>query len=214
MARRDSSRNWTGQKVGRLTVIERGPNTIEGVARIQRATWLCRCDCGTEIYVRGHSLAKAGPKSGTRSCGCLAREKPIKHGMSFSRTYRIWHQMLQRCGNPRNSAYQSYGGRGITVCQHWTDFRGFLADMGGAPGELTLDRIDNSKGYGPENCRWATRLTQQNNRRNNVRLSFGGRTQTIAEWARELGLKRGSIASRLSAGWSIEKTLTTAKQLH
>jgi hypothetical protein len=193
-------------------VIERGPNTIEGAARIQRATWLCECECGTRLFVVGHSLAKAGPKSGTRSCGCLMREKPIKHGLSNSRTYRIWHMMLQRCRNPKNSAYKSYGGRGITVCDEWSDFRGFVADMGEAPEGLTLDRVDNSNGYGPTNCRWATKHEQQNNMRSNVRLSFGGRTMTLAEWGRETGLGKFAITNRLKAGWSIERALTTRKQ--
>ena len=206
-------RDWLGQRVGRLIVIARGPNVTEGSAAVQRATWLCRCDCGGEIVVRGHSLSKAvAGKGGTRSCGCMAREKEEKHGMSRTRTYRIWHMMRQRCGNPNYTNYSFYGGRGIAVCERWSDFENFFADMGEAPPGLSIDRIDNSKGYEPGNCRWASRQQQQNNMRSNVRLSFDGRTLTISEWGRETGLGKSIIIKRLGKGWSIEDALTTAKQ--
>ena len=132
--------------------------------------------------------------------------------MATSRTYRIWHMMKQRCGNPNYTNYAYYGGRGLVVCERWSDFANFFADMGEVPAEHSIDRIDNAKGYDPGNCRWATRQTQQNNMRSNVLLSFGGRTQTISEWGRETGLGKSVVKNRLARGWSIEDTLTTAKQ--
>lgn len=213
MPRGMTAKDWTGQRVGRLTVISRGPNIIEGKAQIQRASWLCRCDCGGEIVVSANSLTKGlNGRGGTRSCGCWLREKEPKHGMSRTRTYRIWHSMRQRCGNPNYTGYSFYGARGIKVCDAWSDFEVFFSDMGEAPEGLSIDRIDNSKGYEPGNCRWATSREQQNNMRSNVRVSHGGRTMTIAEWGRETGLGKQIIRNRLAAGWSVADALSTAKQ--
>lgn len=194
-------------------MISRGPNITEGKAQIQRASWLCRCDCGGEILVNAHSLSKGlKGQGGTRSCGCWLREKEEKHGMSRTRTYRIWHTMRQRCGNPNSTYYAYYGGRGIKVCDEWSDFEKFFADMGEAPPGLSIDRIDNAKGYQPDNCRWATKREQQNNMRSNVRVSHDGRTMTIADWGRETGLGKSIIIKRLAAGWSVSDALTTAKK--
>jgi len=117
--------------------------------------------------------------------------------------------MIQRCTNASNPVYASYGGRGIGVCEEWRDFRNFYADMGDPDDELTLDRIDNSKGYSNENCRWATRRQQGNNRRSNLYLLFNGRRQSLADWARETGLTTYCINYRLKRGWTVEKALTT-----
>ena len=124
-----------------------------------------------------------------------------------SRTYRIWTGMWERCIYPTNKRYADYGGRGITVCQRWQDFRNFLADMGEAPEGLTLDRKNNSKGYSPKNCRWATAHEQQQNMRSNVNLEYKGETFCAREWSRRLGIKYITLLARIYRGWPVEQAL-------
>ena len=193
----------TGQRYGRLTVLWREENHIEPSGAV-RARWRCRCDCGNGTTVTGHALAK----SAIQSCGCAVLEKPIKHGMSRSRTYRQWAAMLQRCHNKKNSNYPYYGGRGITVCASWSDFTVFLSDMGECPDGLSIDRIDNQRGYEPGNCRWVTPRVQGNNRRDNIHATFNGQTLTMAEWARVAGLRKETFLNRIKRGWDIERALT------
>lgn len=143
-----------GERHGRLTVVaESGDGQ----------TLQCFCDCG-----RPHTLNRDAWKK-TRSCGCLRRDHAAslntQHGMTGSPTYISWQGMIRRCTNPSAADYHRYGGRGITVCQRWRDFSAFLEDMGERPAGLTLDRIDNNRGYEPGNCRWSTVTEQNRNRR-------------------------------------------------
>lgn len=155
-----------GQRFGRLTVIAR-----QGRDNHYQATWLCLCDCGKECVCRGHDLRRGR----TKSCGCLciddAKIRFITHGKRRTRLYEVWYGMKMRCYNPKNSHYHRYGGRGITVCDEWlNDFQAFYnwAMANGynenAPyGQCTIDRIDNNKGYSPDNCRWVDMKVQRQN---------------------------------------------------
>lgn len=122
--------------------------------------------------------------------------------------YWVWAAMLQRCRNPRCRIYPLYGGRGITVCERWTDVRNFMADMGPRPEGGTLDRIDNDGNYEPGNCRWATPAIQSANTRRAKFLTLNGETRQLHEWAAHLGLTAGALCTRIKR-WGVEKALST-----
>lgn len=171
--------------------------------------WMCECVCGARVEVTGANL-----RSGQKSCGCmkgkLISKAMMKHGHKAAHEttaeYRAWCKIRERCCNPNDAAFSRYGGRGINICDRWLEsYEAFYQDMGDKPSsDHSVDRIDNSKGYSPENCRWATRHEQANNKRNNKMLTAGGRQMTMAQWAREMRLKVGTIQSRLKCGWSEE----------
>lgn len=215
LKRRDAGttklRDLTGQRFGRLTVICRANDFVCSSGR-KITMWHCLCDCGTEKDIASTSLINRA----TTSCGCWNYEqmcnkeiKHKKHGERDTVLYQRWCGMKDRCNDPKRLRYN---GRGITVCDEWkNDYMSFAewSRNNGFREDLTLDRIDNDKGYYPENCRWTDITTQQNNKENNVRISFDGETHTQAEWSRLTGLNRYLIHDRLERGWSVYRTLTT-----
>lgn len=154
-------KNIVGQRFGRLIVIK-----DTGVRKNEEVAWLCRCDCGSLLYVRGYNL-----RSGqTRSCGCLLQEKIRTHGESKrNKLYKIWLDIKQRCSNKKMKGYRYYGGKGITVCPEWQKsylaFKNWAFANGYQEG-LTIDRLDSDGNYEPSNCRWITR--SENARKANI----------------------------------------------
>jgi hypothetical protein len=203
MKRRQPPIDYTGNRFSFLTVLRRGEQ-IDG-----RQAWVVRCDCGAEKLMKPSSFAYGG----TKSCGCKRNELRAhlrKHGSKHTSEYWAWRSMKQRCLNPNCADYKNYGGRGIKVCDRWLEFQNFLADMGRRPSPRhSLDRLDNNKGYEPGNCLWRTYEDQNNNTRANRFLELNGRTQTMAQWAREYGLPAYSVSHRISRGWSLRDAVLT-----
>lgn len=197
----------TGQKFGRLLVLERTENN-----KNNNSQWLCKCDCGNTVIVTGASLRSGN----TKSCGCTRKEKlsnlRMTHGKSETRLYSEWASMIGRCRCKGATRYNNYGGRGITVCQEWMEFELFYdwAIANGYADDLTLDRKDTNGNYCPENCRWITSKKQANNRRNNHFITYNGETHTIAEWAEITGINQSTLRSRiLSLNWNVERALNS-----
>jgi hypothetical protein len=126
-----------------------------------------------------------------------------------NRVYAVWKRMIARCLDPNDRAYSRYGGRGIGVCERWLKFSNFYSDMGDVHKGMTIERIDNEKGYEPGNCKWATWKEQANNKRTSRYLEFQGKRQTVVQWAEEMKLNCFTLYARLSTGWSVERALTT-----
>lgn len=208
----------TGKVFGRLTVEARVSEP--GV----RIVWRCRCSCGNTHFVSGNVLSAGRSKS----CGCLRVEHGRAHGARVNlkhgegrnghetQEYHAWSNMLSRCNNPKHSHYADYGGRGITVCERWKSYVNFLADMGRAPSDTSIDRVDNERGYEPTNCRWATKSEQNGNARNANKgapvrtLEIVGRTRSLAQWLALAELPRRTFYGRVSAGETPQEIITKA----
>lgn len=198
-----------GRRFGRWLVAER-VESVQYASGDKKSAWRCVCDCGTTRVVTGSALNTGKSKS----CGCAAvemtAERSATHGKSKTRTYRIWQAMLNRCRYPTSHMYHRYGGRGIAVCERWTSFENFIADMGECPPGFSIDRIDNDADYGPENCRWADRKTQARNKSTNRIISFEGKRKCLKEWAESLSMDQASLAERIDK-WGVKRALSTPK---
>lgn len=213
----------TGQRFGRWTVVDRAEDHFTK-SGIRVTMWNCVCNCGTQKSVFANSLRK----NQSTSCGCYEKElkskrlaernrKNAKHGHSKERLHAIWNGMISRCYNPNNCCFSMYGERGISVCDAWKndymEFKNWAIANGydehAEYGDCTLDRVDNSKGYSPDNCRWATAEQQANNRRSNVVVSAFGKTQNLKAWADETGIKYGTLRDRIvRRKWNVERALS------
>lgn len=207
--------NLAGKCFGRLTAIRR--------KRVKNQTYyFCKCSCGNKKWIL-HSNLQGGT---SKSCGCLRIELTIKknidnnpsvliHGMIKTRFYIIWTNMLARSYYVSSKSFKNYGNRGIKTCRRWVKFTNFKKDMyksylkhveSFGEKQTTLDRINNNGNYISSNCRWATRKQQGNNTRRNILLSFNNKSQTLAQWAEQLKINKGTLHSRINKlGWRIEK---------
>ena len=174
-----------------------------------RELWLFKCNCGKEKIIRKTHVTSGAIKS----CGCLNIEKTTKHGHGNKKDkiYRLWEGLKRRTLNNNFKQYSDYGGRGIFLCQEWCgDFINFYnwAINNGYKEGLTIERIDNNKGYNEDNCKFATRKEQQRNRRNNVLITYMGETKCLAEWCEIKNIKFSTLRCRLfKYNWSIERAL-------
>lgn len=205
----------TGQKFGRLTVIEKAEaSNNHGIL------WRCKCDCGNVCEVRSNYL-RGGQ---TQSCGCYRSELSaqiakrmgeanVKHGKcrrgKRDPLFNVWYTMKARCKYPHHISYQNYGARGITVCDEWQEFESFYewAMANGYKKGLEIDRIDCEGNYEPSNCRFVTRLENSRNKRNTTYLTAHGERRPLVEWAEILNVNMRTIWSRLNRGWSEEEAL-------
>ena len=187
----------TGQKYGKLTAIKR----VE-TQKDKKPVWLFQCECGNF-----HTARKAAVLSGaTRSCGKCCHTKPplnITHGMSKSRVYSVWASMKRRCSEKDKLHYSRYYGRGIRVCKEWQSFDNFWewAKNNGYSDDLTIDRIDNNRGYSPDNCRWTTTYVQARNKRTNVNITYRGETHCLADWAKIFNIDSRTLGHRFRMGY-------------
>lgn len=193
---------------------------VLGAKQVADKHWhcICVCECGTERTVAAYALRRGK----TISCGCWRNEQfsiqKRTHGKTKTSEYNIWTKMIFRCHNETCKQWSIYGGRGISVCDRWRkSFVDFLEDMGPRPSPRhTIDRINGDGNYEPSNCRWATWIEQENNRRNNRKFSFRGQFVTASEASRMAGgIVPPTLATQrvLCQGWSVEKAVTTPKQV-
>ena len=204
---RGKAADIAGKTFGRLTVV-----CQDGFSGTH-SMWLCTCACGSPVQkrVRASELTR-----GTiRSCGCIVKEnlraiaaQNVTHGKSGTRVYQAWLAMKNRCLRPSFHQYADYGGRGVTVAEAWMTFETFYADMGDPPSDdHSIERRDNNLVCSVDNCFWATRIEQSNNKRSNHLITFDGRTQTLTQWSRELEIPFNTIRNRIKRGWSIQRAL-------
>lgn len=200
----------TGRKFGRMEVI--GFAGLKIFPSTKMKYWICRCECGNEKVVCGSNL-KNGHIS---SCGCFRREDAISrfttHGMAGTPLYEIWSSMMTRCYNEKCKAFPNYGGRGIVIEEPWkSSFQAFYDDMAAGFQEgLEIDRIEVNGNYCKSNCRWATLNEQANNKRSNRLVTINGVTKSLTQWSKTEGFPSyGTMRSRLAAGWSLERAVST-----
>lgn len=193
------------KKYGRLSAYKE----VKGTRYSRRI--LCKCECGNEVIVNLNALLSGN----TKSCGCLRKDTTkshfTKHGLKNHPLYCVWRGIKDRCLNPNCKAYKNYGGRGISVCPEWLEFQPFYkwAVANGYKRGLTIERINNNHNYCPDNCKFIPKAKQSKNRRGLRWIELNGKKKTISDWARTIGISRGSLRDRLKNGWNTQDALTT-----
>ena len=203
----------TGQKFGRLTV-----QSLSQEPRKSDTKWICLCDCGRTSTVGSQNL-KGGM---TKSCGCLKTERITTHGLSHTQEWQIWRGIMDRCHSESYSkskpkVWARYGGRGIAVAKEWHDFVTFYRDIGPRPDKsMTVEREDNNGPYAQWNCKWANRIEQGRNRRDNALYLYQGEKLTLAQIMerRKTDVPYFVASARMHDGWDLEDALTYPRYKH
>lgn len=189
-----------GKRFGQLTVLSRAGRKSRFIS------WLCRCDCGTEIEIGGDKLRRG------KRTRCYAEthkaERPTPLTIEYKSEYQSWISMRERCTDPNHKNYKNYGSRGITIDPRWDSFKNFMLDMGRKPDpKFTIEREDVNGNYEPKNCKWISRKDQGRNRRNSVFVTYNGKRMLLIDIVEELGLSRGIVYGRLKAGWTLAQSI-------
>lgn len=200
-------KDYSGVKVNRLTAVKCS-NEKDSSGKL---LWIFKCECGDELSARPQSVISGT----TKSCGCLRQEllennkRYCTHGFTNSRFYSIWKCMKWRCKYHKRYKF-------VSMCTEWKNFPKFKEDMYESYEKaykkdptISIDRIDNEKGYSKENCRWVNQQEQMNNQSRNRIIEYNGKKQTLAQWSREYGLNPKTLHQRLDNGLSIHDALTT-----
>ena len=196
-------RDITGERFGRLMV----------TSYVGNYTYECECDCGNIVRVLGGNLVNGA----TQSCGCIRKEVchtlKFKHGRTPHALYSRWKRMRQRCQNKNCEDYPDYGGRGISVCEEWSDYTAFRnwAQTNGYDDDLSIDRIDVNGPYSPDNCRWVASSEQARNKRDTIWLTIDGITRPLVEWSEISGIGAATLRWRMSHGFTDSEILVPPK---
>ena len=204
-------KDLTGQKFGKLTVLER-----TGTSNSGKVLWLCECSCEEHKHIIASTSNLV--TGNTKSCGCLVKESASKvgkanrvHGDTNARLYKIFQGMKDRCYNPNNKDYARYGGRGIKLCDEWkNNYIAFKewAINNGYRGTLTIERKDFDQNYCPENCEWITMEQQQRNKSSNRVITYNGESMILIAWAERLGIPYKVLCARINdRGHSFEEAI-------
>jgi hypothetical protein len=191
-----------GKRFGKLVVVERSGST-----KNREKAYLCKCDCGKSTIADGPGMREGQRKS----CGCVKNGR-IKHGLTHLPEHATWCRIRQRCNNPNDHKFKDYGGRGIKVCDRWSDFANFYEDMGSKPSKQhSIDRINVNGDYEQNNCRWATPKEQAQNTRANVSLTYKGETKCLSEWCAIKGISFIMLRHRIKHKWPEELLFSPIK---
>ena len=189
-------------------------NMLTAIEKLERKYWLFQCDCGIKKKIVDYSVTSGH----TKSCGCLFKKtiKKLKETHKLSKTleYSSWCSIKERCYNKNSKHYCNYGGRGILMSDEWFNSpEQFIKDMGLKPSkEYSIERIDNNGNYCKENCKWATRKEQQNNRRVTIKVYYNNEIKSLIDWCEDLNINYKMVESRIRRGWDYKKALETPQK--